>query len=108
MERLEKVEVALLGVSGKMASDVGSGCGDTGALFGGAGGGRLAEQYGWPLLGQVPLASAIRAYADQGLPVVLAGPEGALAGVYQAAARGLMEALAAQTPAAAPIISMTD
>jgi ATP-binding protein involved in chromosome partitioning len=59
-------------------------------------------------LGQIPLATAIRAYSDQGLPIVLAEPEGALAEVYRAAARQLMEALAAQTPSVAPTISMTD
>lgn len=108
IEMFEKVEVPVLGLIENMAAYVCSECGHTEALFGEAGGVRLAEQYGLPLLGQVPLASAIRAYSDQGLPVVLAEPEGALAGVYQAAARGLMEALAAQTPAVAPTISMTD
>ena len=108
IEMFEKVEVPVLGLIENMAAFVCAECGHTEALFGEAGGVRLAEQYGVPLLGQVPLASAIRAYSDQGLPIVAAEPEGAVAAVYQAAARQLMETLAAQTPAAAPTISISD
>ena len=77
-------------------------------LVGEAGGHNLAEQYGVPLLGQIPLDRAIREHADPGHPIVCADPEGAITGVYQAAARELMATLGQQQPASAPVISMGD
>jgi len=66
----------------------------------------LAEQYGVPVLGQIPLDRAIREHSDQGHPIVLADPEGAIAAVYQEAALKLTAALGQQQLAPAPIISM--
>lgn len=108
IEMFQKVEVPVLGLIENMAAYVCSSCGHIEPLFGEAGGQNLAQQYGVPLLGQIPLDRAIREYADQGNPIVCADPEGAVAGVYHAAARELMAALGQQQPASAPIISMGD
>jgi len=43
-------------------------------LFGSGGGAQLAEELGIPLMGQIPLVPAMRAGADQGIPVAVAAP----------------------------------
>ena len=106
IEMFQKVEVPVLGLIENMAAHVCSGCGQVEPLFGEAGGEQLAEQYGVPVLGQIPLDRAIREHSDQGYPIVLADPEGAIAAVYQAAALKLTAALGQQQLAPAPIISM--
>jgi len=106
IEMFQKVEVPVLGLIENMAAHVCTGCGQVEPLFGEAGGEQLAEQYGVPVLGQIPLDRAIREHSDQGHPIVLADPEGAIAAVYQAAALKLTAALGQQQPAPAPIISM--
>ncbi len=106
IEMFQKVEVPVLGLVENMAAHVCTGCGQVEPLFGEAGGEQLAEQYGVPVLGQIPLDRAIREHSDQGHPIVLADPEGAIAAVYQAAALKLTAALGQQQPAPAPIISM--
>jgi ATP-binding protein involved in chromosome partitioning len=47
----------------------------TGEAFGSGGGGVLAQELEVPLLGQVPLDSALRECGDAGEPVVIAAPE---------------------------------
>ncbi len=106
IEMFQKVEVPVLGLVENMAAHVCTGCGQVEPLFGEAGGEQLAEQYGVPVLGQIPLDRAIREHSDQGHPIVLADPEGAIAAVYQEAALKLMAALGQQQLAPAPIISM--
>jgi ATP-binding protein involved in chromosome partitioning len=45
-------------------------------LFGAGGGDELAEALGAPLLGQVPLVSALREGGDNGRPVTVTDPQG--------------------------------
>ena len=47
----------------------------TGEMFGSGGGSKLADELGVPLLGIVPLDTALRAAGDLGVPVVEADPE---------------------------------
>ena len=58
-----------------MALHTCSNCNHTEAIFGTGGGEKIAEQYHVPLLGQLPLASGIRAQVDKGEPSVLADDE---------------------------------
>jgi len=51
-------------------------------LFGAGGGEQLARDLGVPLLGTVPLVPALREGGDQGVPVVIADPEGEAAQVF--------------------------
>jgi ATP-binding protein involved in chromosome partitioning len=44
-------------------------------IFGEGGGATLAEELGVPLLGQIPLVSAIRSSADDGTPIMVAEPD---------------------------------
>ena len=67
----KKTGMRLVGAIENMSYLTGSGE----ELFGSGGGGRLAEELGIPLLGQVPLDPALREAADGGDPLVWTDPE---------------------------------
>ena len=64
-------------------------------LFGTGGGGALAADLGVPLLGQVPLVSAVRLGGDEGRPVMAVDPQSETAQAF----RAIAEKLAALGPA---------
>ncbi|HVL28073.1 MAG TPA: Mrp/NBP35 family ATP-binding protein [Acidimicrobiales bacterium] len=64
-------------------------------IFGAGGGALLAEQLGVPLLGQVPLVTALREGGDTGAPVTVTDPAGEAALAFAA----LAERIAAMAPA---------
>ncbi len=66
------------------------------ALFGTGGGQALADEIGVPLLGQVPLESAVAAGGDAGTPVSLDGT-GAAADMFRAIARRIIDYVAPPT-----------
>jgi len=72
VEMFNKTNIAVLGVVENMALHTCSNCGTTEAIFGAGGGETIAKEYQVPLLGQLPLASGIRAQADKGIPSVIA------------------------------------
>ena len=74
LRMFEKVEVPVLGIVENMSTHVCSHCGHVEPIFGEGGGGRMAEEYSVPLLGQLPLAMSIRQQADGGTPTVVADP----------------------------------
>jgi len=51
-------------------------------LFGAGGGQQLADDLGVPLIGKVPLVPALREGGDEGVPVVVADPDGETAQVF--------------------------
>jgi len=75
VEMFNKTNIPVLGVVENMALHTCSNCNHTEAIFGTGGGEFIAEQYQVPLLGQLPLASGIRAQVDKGVPSVLADDE---------------------------------
>ena len=105
LKMFEKVQVPVLGVVENMAVHVCSQCGHAEHLFGEGGGGRMAEQYGVPLLGSLPLEIGIRVQGDAGTPIVAAAPESPAARAYHDAARQLAARLAARPRATLPIAS---
>ncbi|MEN9505874.1 MAG: hypothetical protein RI958_1800 [Actinomycetota bacterium] len=70
--------------------------GETYALFGAGGGQALADEIGVPLLGRVPLESAVAAGGDAGAPVSLDG-EGPAADEFRAIARRIIDEVAPPT-----------
>ena len=87
LRMFEKVEVPVLGIVENMATHVCSNCGHEEHIFGTGGGARMAEQYGVPLLGSLPLDIHIREQADSGVPTVALDAESALALRYREIAR---------------------
>ncbi len=87
LKMFEKVEVPVLGIIENMAMHTCSNCGHVEHIFGSGGGERMAEQYGVPLLGSLPLDIAIREQVDGGNPSVVAEPDGAVAQAYREIAR---------------------
>jgi len=87
LRMFEKVEVPVLGIVENMAIHVCSKCGHAEHIFGTGGGERMAQQYGVPLIGSLPLDIRIREQADGGAPTVAAMPDSGLAQAYRQIAR---------------------
>ena len=87
LKMFEKVNVPVLGIVENMAIHVCSNCGHAEHIFGEGGGARMAEQYGVPVLGSLPLDIHIREQADGGTPTVVAMPDSDAAHRYRAIAR---------------------
>jgi ATP-binding protein involved in chromosome partitioning len=87
LKMFEKVEVRVLGIVENMSMHVCSQCGHIEHIFGSGGGGRMAEQYGVQLLGELPLDIRIREDADGGKPTVVAEPNSTRAKAYFQMAR---------------------
>ncbi len=92
----EKVEIPILGVVENMSMHKCSKCGHEEHIFGEGGGQRIAEEYGLPYLGAIPLDIRIRTDVDGGRPTVVADPDGAIAEVYRGIARRTSARLASQ------------
>ena len=75
IEMFNKTNIPVIGIVENMALHTCSNCNHTEAIFGVGGGEQIAKQYQVPLLGQLPLASGIRAQVDKGEPSVLANDE---------------------------------
>lgn len=103
LKMFEKVEVPVLGLVENMAVHVCSHCGHAEHIFGQGGAGRMAEKYGVPLLGSLPLEAGIREQGDIGVPIVVSAPDSAAAQAYRDTARRVVEELAKRPRAAMPI-----
>jgi len=106
-----KVGVPVLGVVENMSVHLCPACGHASHVFGEGGGRSMAERYGVPLLGELPLDLSIREQADAGSPTVVAAPDSPAAGMYMAVARkaaAQLAAAAARGAGAFPTISIED
>lgn len=110
IEMFAKVSVPVLGIVENMAMHICGQCGHAEAIFGEGGGDAIAEEYGVPLLGALPLSRKIREQADSGQPMMVAEPEGEAAALYRKAAVNMAVSLAqrARHQDAAPSISISD
>jgi ATP-binding protein involved in chromosome partitioning len=93
LKMFEKVQIPVLGIVENMAVHLCSNCGHAEHLFGQGGGQAMAERYGVPLLGSLPLELQIREQGDAGQPVVASAPEGNAARAYRETARALAREL---------------
>lgn len=103
LKMFEKVEVPVLGLVENMAVHVCSHCGHAEHIFGQGGAGRMAEKYGVPLLGSLPLEAGIREQGDAGVPIVASAPDSPAAQAYRDTARRMVEVLSQRPRAAMPI-----
>ena len=86
----EKVEVDVLGLVENMSYYVCPHCEERHEIFGSGGGRALAAAVGTEFLGELPLDGSIRRGGDEGLPLVAAAPESALAARFN----GIIDKLA--------------
>ncbi len=75
LRMFETVNVPVLGVVENMSYFVAPDTGTRYNIFGEGGGRRLAEAYGVPFLGEIPLGLEVREGGDKGVPVVVGHPE---------------------------------
>ena len=76
IEMFKKVATPVLGVIENMSQFVCTECGHAHTLFGSGGGLDCASKHDVPLLAQLPLISAVRSHADDGVPYALATAQG--------------------------------
>ncbi len=75
LRMFETVAVPVLGIVENMSYFVAPDTGTRYNIFGEGGGRRLAEMYGVPFLGAVPLGMEVREGGDRGWPVVVSNPD---------------------------------
>src|SRR5713101_7126498 len=78
-----KLNVPLLGVVENMSYFVCPHCGERTNIFGSTGGTRIAEEYGIPLLAQIPLDPETRVGGDEGTPITIRRPGSPQAAVFR-------------------------
>lgn len=89
LRMFETVSVPILGVVENMSYFVAPDTNQRYNIFGEGGGERLAEQYGVPFLGGVPLGIDVREGGDQGTPVVIGHPDSPQAMAFRRVAEEL-------------------
>ncbi|OLB98438.1 MAG: hypothetical protein AUH30_07870 [Candidatus Rokubacteria bacterium 13_1_40CM_68_15] len=98
----QRLNVPIIGVVENMSVFACPHCGERTAIFGEAGGQRIADEYGVPLLARIPLDPETRAAGDTGMPITLRRP-----GSPQAAAfRDLAAAVSRRLDELAPLKSL--
>ncbi len=93
-----KLNVPLLGVVENMSGFVCPHCGEKSAIFGTSGGARIAEEYGIPLLAQLPLDPETRVGGDEGTPITVRRPHSSQAAAFRELAQAVMAAVRAAPP----------
>jgi ATP-binding protein involved in chromosome partitioning len=88
----ERVNVPVIGIVENMSYLLCAHCGKPTPLFGSGGGRALADELGVPLLGEIPLESAVREGGDSGSPIVLAHPDSPAARALSSIGMQIVEA----------------
>lgn len=94
LKMFEKVEVPILGIVENMSTHVCTNCGHEEHIFGAGGGEAMSADYDVNFLGALPLDIRIREQADNGMPTVVAEPDGTLAMAYRDIGRRMAGQLA--------------
>jgi ATP-binding protein involved in chromosome partitioning len=79
----ETVAVPVLGIVENMSYFVAPDTGVKYNIFGEGGGRKLADLYGVPFLGAIPLGMEVREGGDKGVPIVVSLPESLQAQAFQ-------------------------
>jgi ATP-binding protein involved in chromosome partitioning len=91
----QRLNVPVLGIVENMSHFVCPHCNATTSIFGDTGGRRVAEEYGVPLLAQIPLDPETRVAGDTGTPITILKPQSAQAAAFRALARVVAERVTA-------------
>jgi ATP-binding protein involved in chromosome partitioning len=93
-----KLNVPILGIVENMSYFIAPDTGRRYGIFGEGGGQRVADEFGVPLLGQIPLEMETREGGDSGVPITVGRPDSAQAQAFRkiaAAAAARVDAVAA-------------
>jgi ATP-binding protein involved in chromosome partitioning len=74
LRMFQQVNVPVLGIVENMSYFVCPGCGERAEIFGTGGGRKVAEEFGVPLLGQIPIDPAVVKGGDSGKPMLIEHP----------------------------------
>jgi ATP-binding protein involved in chromosome partitioning len=85
----QKLNVPILGVVENMSYFVAPDTGNRYTIFGEGGGRRIAEEYGVPLLAQIPLDPETRIGGDEGSPIAVRRPDSPQARAFHALAEAV-------------------
>src|SRR6059036_177213 len=91
----QQLNVPMLGVVENMSYFVAPDTGTRYTIFGEGGGKKVADEYGIPLLGKLPLAPDTRKGGDEGAPITVRRPDSAQAAAFREIARRVIERLGA-------------
>jgi ATP-binding protein involved in chromosome partitioning len=98
----QQVNTPVLGIIENMSYYECPKCGKRENLFSSGGGQRLAEAFGVPLLGQIPLVPAVRTGGDTGKPIVIDHPDSPVSHLFLRIAGKVLEAVEIERLGAAP------
>ncbi len=85
-----KLNVPLLGVVENMSHFVCPHCHERTDIFGTTGGARIAEEFGLPLLAQLPLDPETRVGGDEGMPITVRRPQSPQAAAFRKLAEAVI------------------
>jgi ATP-binding protein involved in chromosome partitioning len=88
----ERTNLRPIGVVENMSSFVCPHCGEETRIFGEGGGREAADTLGVPLMGQIPLMTALREGGDTGIPIAVSDPDSAAGRALREAARAVAHA----------------
>jgi len=88
----ERTNLRPIGVLENMSFFVCPHCGEESRIFGEGGGREAAETLGVPLMGQIPLMTALREGGDTGMPIVVSDPDSPGGIALREAARAVSQA----------------
>jgi ATP-binding protein involved in chromosome partitioning len=80
IELFVQKKIKILGIVENMSGHVCSHCGTVDHIFGEDGASKLSEKYSIPLLGEIPIETALRVNADLGLPIAFT--DGKISDIY--------------------------
>ena len=90
VQMFRKLNVPILGIVENMSYLEQSGDGEVIDIFGRGGGKRMAEQFGVPFLGEIPIDPEIRKGGDSGVPIVESHPESTAAKAFTKIAENIL------------------
>ena len=89
----QRLNVPILGVVENMSGFICPHCHERTDVFGNAGGGRISEEYGVPLLARIPLEPETRIAGDEGAPITIRRPDSTQAQLFKTLARDVTRRL---------------